>query len=125
MGADDFTQVIINKFNSTINDARRELHRRNIQTEINRQNQFEKCWKMKTNVEKFQIIAIGYRKTTNIVSDGTNIPFKQVGKILGMEFTSYNFFTKQIKTNLSKARANLKKLWRFRYLKKNFKAKTI
>ena len=39
--ADDFTQVIISKFTANVNDARREIHRQNVQNEINRQNEYE------------------------------------------------------------------------------------
>ena len=52
--ADDFTQVIINKFTSTINDARREIHRQNILHEINRQNEYELKWKLKNKYGKIQ-----------------------------------------------------------------------
>ena len=119
--ADDFTQVIINKFKGPINDNRRELHRINIQNEINRQNNYERKWKIKTNINKFQIIAIGFRKTPTIHSNGTNIQYSETGKLLGMQFTTYNFFTKQMNYNINNAKATLRRLKRFRTLKKSLK----
>ena len=121
--ADDFTQIIINKFTGKINDARRELHRKNIQTEIDRQNRYEKKWKLKTNAEKFQIIAIGYIKNLRIYSEGKRIRYTTKAKLLGLNFTNYNFFTRQMDINIDRAIQIQRRLWRFRTLKKNLKTR--
>ena len=116
--ADDFTQVVISKFQTTINDPKRELHRQNVQEEINRQNDYEKKWKLKTNINKFQIIPIGFKKTLPININGEIIQYNNSGKLLGLNFTSNNFFKKQNDENIRKAKAALRRLWRFRTLKK-------
>ena len=64
--ADDFTQAIISKFNSRINQAARERHKKNIEDEINKQNEYERKWKIKTNVSKFNIINIGFYKALTV-----------------------------------------------------------
>ena len=119
--ADDFTQVIINKFEHKINDARREIHRANVQEEINRQNEYEKKWKLKTSIAKFVVIAIGYKKAFPVQIGGELIEYSETGKLLGLNFTNNNFFKKQMDENISKAKAVQKRLWRFRTLKKNLK----
>ena len=47
--ADDFTQVIITKFDRNINNARKEIHKRNVIEEIEKQNAYERLWKIKIN----------------------------------------------------------------------------
>ena len=64
--ADDFTQVIISKFNTTITKASKEIHKQHIEDEIEKQNTFEKQWKIKTNMTKFAIITVGFYKAPNI-----------------------------------------------------------
>ncbi|CAL4065077.1 unnamed protein product, partial [Meganyctiphanes norvegica] len=51
--ADDFTQVIITKFQSTITQSQRDQHKINVEEEIIKQNRFENEWKIKTNIVKF------------------------------------------------------------------------
>ena len=106
---------------TTINDPKRELHRQNVQEEINRQNDYEKKWKLKTNINKFQIIPIGLKKTLPININGEIIQYNNSGKLLGLNFTSNNFFKKQNDENIRKAKAALRRLWRFRTLKKTLK----
>ncbi|CAL4161228.1 unnamed protein product [Meganyctiphanes norvegica] len=92
--ADDFTQVIISKFNSNINWAKRETHKGNIEREIQRQNEFEKLWKISTNMDKFQLIHIGFHASPHITINGNIIPNTREAKLLGLEFTYVNFFHK-------------------------------
>ena len=119
--ADDFTQVIISKFNSNINWAKSEIHKGNIEREIQRQNEFEKLWKISTNMDKFQLIHIGFHASPHITINGNIIPNTREAKLLGLEFTYVNFFTKQVRENKKKAKAALAKLYRFRYLNRRLK----
>ncbi|CAL4097163.1 unnamed protein product, partial [Meganyctiphanes norvegica] len=119
--ADDFTQVIISKFNGPINRARREIHGRNVEEEINKQNAYEKLWKIKTNMDKFQIIHMGIRATPHITIQGELIPHTQQATLLGMEFSYVNFFTKQVEANRKKADNALIQLYRFKHLRRNLK----
>ena len=73
--ADDFTQVIISKFNSPITLESKDQHKIHVEQEINKQSNFEKQWKIKTNTSKFNIITIGFYKATNIVIQNTVIPY--------------------------------------------------
>ena len=119
--ADDFTQVIVSKFNTNIKPQHREIHIRNVEAEINKLNEYEKLWKIKTNTDKFQIIHIGFWAAPDITINGTILRPTQEAKLLGMDFTYRNFFTKQVKSLKKNARGALSKLYRFRYLNKKLK----
>ena len=120
--ADDFTQVIISKFNTRILDHRhKEIHKNNIEEEIRKQNEFEKEWKISTNMQKFQIIHIGFQKTPDVRINGEIIPHSNTGKLLGLNFSFANFFTKQVQINRKNAEGALTSLYKFTYLKKQLK----
>ena len=119
--ADDFTQVIVSKFNTNIKTQHREIHIRNVEAEINKQNEYERLWKVKTNTEKFQIIHIGFWTAPDVTINGTILRPTREAKLLGMDFTYRNFFTKQVKSLKKNAKAALSKLYRFRYLNKKLK----
>ena len=121
--ADDFTQVIISKFHSTITQNSKELHKKHVEDEIIKQNTFERQWKIMTNTEKFTIITIGFYKAATIVIDNTPIPYSNDTKLLGLTFKRNNFYVKQVDSNVNRARAELKKLARFRYLKTKLKVR--
>ena len=82
---------------------------------------FEKQWKIKTNVSKFAIITIGFYKAPNIIVENTVIPYAEKVKLLGLTITRNNFYVKQVKLITEQATRELKKLWRFRNLKKKLK----
>ena len=119
--ADDFTQVIVSRFNTKISNAKKEIHRRNVEEEIEKQNAYERLWKIKTNTDKFQIIHIGVRTAPNTIIEGESIPHTIQAKLLGMDFSYANFFTKQVKNCAKKATDALKLLYRFRYLRRKIK----
>ena len=50
--ADDFTQVIVTKFNVNINNARKEIHKTNVIEEIEKQNAYERLWKISNNAHR-------------------------------------------------------------------------
>ena len=121
--ADDFTQVIISKFHSTITQNSKELHKRHVEDEIQKQNNFERQWKIMTNTTKFNIITIGFYKAPTIVIDNTPILYSIETKLLGLNLKRNNFYVKQVDTNVNRARAELKKLERFRHLKTKLKVR--
>ena len=121
--ADDFTQIIISKFNTTITQACRDQHKNNVEEEIRKQNDFERRWKIKTNVNKFTIINIGFFIAPTIVINNTPIPYVTHTKLLGLHLTRNNFYVKQIQQNTIRARAELKKLQRFKSLKPKLKVR--
>ena len=73
--ADDFTQVIISKFNSTITEEKKMEHKRHVEEEIEKQNEYERKWKIKTNIQKFVIITIGFYKAPKINIDNEDIEY--------------------------------------------------
>ena len=119
--ADDITQIIITKFNGRINNNKKIIHNQNVAEEIIKQNEYEKKWKITTNMQKFKIMAIGNRKMPNLIINNTIIEYKTKAKLLGMNITYCNFFSAQVKANVISARNALYKLYRFRYLKKKLK----
>ena len=121
--ADDFTQVIISKFDTAITQERKMEHKRHIEEEIQKQNEYEREWKIKTNIQKFVIITIGFYKAPKIEIDNREIEYATEARLLGLHFRRNNFFTKQVTLNTHKARAELRKLYRFRLLKKKLKVR--
>ena len=119
--ADDFTQVIISKFNTKINNAHKETHIQHVQDEILKQNTFDKTWKITTNMNKFQIIHIGVKIMPPVHIQNTIIPHTTTAKLLGLKFSNYNFFTKQVTSNVNRAKAELKNLYKFKHI--NWKLK--
>ena len=121
--ADDFTQVIISKFNTRITEEKKEEHKRHVEEEIEKQNEYERKWKIKTNIEKFVIITIGFYKAPKISINNREIEYATEARLLGLHFRRNNFFTKQVFLNTKKARTELKKLYRFRMLKRKLKVR--
>ena len=98
--ADDFTQVIISKFNTTITQVQKEQHRQHVEDEIRKQNAFEKQWKIKTNIDKFKIITIGFYKAPMINIDNLDNPYSTEIELLGLKFSRNNFYVKQVETSV-------------------------
>ena len=121
--ADDFTQVIISKFNTTITQVQKEQHRQHVEDEIRKQNAFEKQWKIKTNIDKFKIITIGFYKAPMINIDNLDIPYSTEIELLGLKFSRNNFYVKQVETSVQRANAEFKKIQRFRLLKTKLKTR--
>ena len=120
--ADDFTQIIVTKCNR-INDKTRNEHRQNVKDEILKQNKYEYEWKIKTNTCKFKMIMIANKPKQSISIDHTNFDYVNKAKILGLNFKSNNFFKSQVDENVKTANLELKKLYRFRYLRKKIKVR--
>ena len=119
--ADDFTQIIISKFNSTITPESKAIHKNHVEAEIHKQNTFEKQWKIKTNTTKFAIITVGFYKAPNIVIENNIIPYSTKAKLLGLNFNRNNFYVNQVKHNTDRARVEQIKLERFRGLRRKLK----
>ena len=120
--ADDFTQVIVTKFNK-INDNSRAIHKEYVESEILKQNIYERKWKIKSNVSKFKMIMVGNIPKQNVNIDNVNIEYSSKAKILGLNFKSRNFFKDQVDENIRKAKAELSKLYRLRYISKKLKTR--
>lgn len=106
--ADDITQIITHPCNH------RYLA---LQTgrAISQINDFEKQWKIKTNISKFKIINISRRNTVGIDTPDRYYEYTNEGKMLGLNFDTTGF-SKQHRTRINIAKNNLAKLQIFRNL---------
>ena len=103
--ADDITQIIMKK--GSENYLVRETER-----EINKINEFEFKWKIKTNIDKFQVIPIGRKGLKKVTVNKNTHEFSNVGKVLGTTITKSGFSQHASnRINLSKSKLNV--LFRF------------
>ena len=112
--ADDITQII------TYPGKSRNLMAIRTVNEINKINNYEKQWKIKTNKQKFKIVPIAVRKKNNIVIEGNLIEYTPSGKILGNTICR-NGITKHINEMKAKAKGALIQLYRFKNLPEKIK----
>ena len=112
--ADDVTQIIEHHHRS------RKFLARKTEREINRINQFENLWKIKTNRNKFKLLSISLEKPEPIRIDGTIINMAQEITVLGFKLRRTGFI-KHIHSRLGIANGTLTKLKRFRKLKPRIK----
>ena len=116
--ADDITQII------TYPGKSREMMARRTVNEINKINNYEKEWKIKTNKDKFKIVPIAVIKKNNIVIDGELIDFTPQGKVLGLTFGRTGFES-HINEIIHKGRQKLTILNRVRNLPTKIKPHII
>lgn len=116
--ADDITQIITQPGRS------RKMLAKKIEREITKINEFENKWKIKTNTSKFTVIPLTINKTHPITINGTNIPYSNKGKILGMHINTrgINIHIKHIKNT---AKTTLSTIRRFQGLSTNIKTHLI
>ena len=106
MFADDITQIITNPNKS------RQLMAIQTTREIEKINNFEKQWKIKTNPTKFQILHAAQRKASPIIIENNNIPYSQEGKVLGLQIKTTGIIN-HISQRKNYAKHQLIKLRRF------------
>ena len=107
--ADDITQIV------TYPGKGREALALRTTREIKRINDFETKWKIRTNKNKFQLLSVSATKPHEIVIDGTNIPFTDRAKILGLTLTRTGL-TAHVQERKRIANHQLIKLKRFRHM---------
>lgn len=113
--ADDITQII--------SQPRNYVHQAHATSlAIQTINNFESQWKIKTNQQKFQIIPISRRKTSQVTVDDSDYAYSHKGKVLGLSFTGYGLST-QVPLRCKIAKMNLTKLYRFHGLSPYIKRK--
>ena len=66
---------------------------RRAQVNINRVNDFEKKWKIKTNTAKFKLIQLAGKKTEPVIINHQNIPYTKKGTVLGLQISNTGFHT--------------------------------
>ena len=111
--ADDVTQIISTRHNFRYLGKLTERAIRQL-------NDYEKDWKIRTNVGKFNLINIGRIKTATIDIGNTIVPYKGEGKVLGLTVNRLGF-TPQIAQRKAIALHRLHKLYRFRNLSQKTK----
>ena len=107
--ADDNAQIVIYP-----GRGREELAERTAR-EIERINTYENMWKIKTNINKFQLLSVSSTKPKAVIANGNNIPFKNKIKILGLTLTTRGL-SNHISQRKSQADHQLLKLKRFKKL---------
>lgn len=116
MFADDITQIITYPWKSE------QIMAQHTARAIENINNYEKQWKIKTNINKFKIIPIAKNKTEPVIANGDLYPYATEGQLLGLKITKtgYKSF---IQEKTRKAQATLTKLYRFRRLSTKNKKK--
>ena len=66
---------------------------------------------------------IANKPKQNIVIENVTLEYVKKSKILGLNFKSNNFFKSQVDENIKRAKVELNKLYKFRYLKKKIKVR--
>ena len=103
--ADDITQIIQKK--GSENYLARETAR-----EIIKINEFENKWKIKTNIDKFQIIPVDRIGLKKVIVNNQTHEFANRGKVLGTIITK-NGFTSHATNRINLAKSKLSMLYRF------------
>ena len=118
--ADDVTNVITEPGRSKV--AKRRIKNSTI-TEIEKINDYEKSWKIQTNVHKFTITPVMRQRDNQgiTLNNGINIQYKNKVNILGLDINRTGF-PKGQQNRLKQAKYQLKKLRRFQKL--SIKTKT-
>ena len=104
--ADDVTQVI------EYPHASQKFMARRIEREIKRINNYEKCWKIQTNEDKFKILAISQSKPEKIKINNKEMNMVEKLTVLGLCIGRTGLNT-HLKQRLQMARQQNKKLARF------------
>ena len=112
--ADDITQII------THNGRGKKTMAIKTQREIERINNYEKKWKIKTNETKFQLLSISKSKPAEIKINNKTIPFNNEAKILGLNFYRTGI-AKHSTQKIKEARERKRLLQRFGHLDKKLR----
>ena len=104
--ADDVTQIVISNISTEGHDAR-------VVNEALRINTYERSWKIKTNIDKFYIVALGRKRPNDLQIQGRTIQHQKKCLMLGHTVTSTGLIIKHINEKKIKAKTALKSLYRF------------
>ena len=104
--ADDITQVVENFTNN------RDELAEDTETEIKRIYKYENKWKIKTNVNKFNLLSLSKSKPSPVTIDNRLIPFKNECDISGLKLKCTGIIS-HITSRISMAKTQTQKLKRF------------
>ena len=112
MFADDVTQIITTDKTRKTGLCNRTLNLRT-QREVEKQNQYEREWKIKTNMNKFAVVPVSRRKTHELVIERRRVEYKDKARILGFKFRRSGY-PRGIEDQARKASMQVTKLKRFK-----------
>ena len=104
--ADDVTQVIVEPNRS------KQFLANKTEREIERINDYEAKWKIKTSTQKFQLLSVSKIKPNAVFADGEEIQFTRQAKTLGLSLTRTGIVP-HVKSRLGRAKRERQKLRRF------------
>ena len=116
--ADDITQII------PYSGKSKEILRRRSQREIENINHFKKLWRIKTNVNKFNILRPGALAGNEIIIKGEPVAFQNEGKTLGLLITRTGYCN-HINKRIVLVKQKMQKLYRFRNMPNKTKTHLI
>ena len=111
--ADDHTQII-----TYPNTRAKQMLATKTAREIKKVNEYERKWKIATNPNKFQLLAISVRTPANVIVDNTHIQHNNTIKILGVKLTKTGI-NSHVHHNIQRAQAASNRLKRFRAVHTN------
>ncbi len=103
---DDATQIVTSNGTLDHYDAL-------VVQEANRLNTFEKKWKIKTNIDKICVVALGRKKLNDIQIQGNTTAHQTQCQILGHTVTSTGLIVKHANDKTKKVKTALTSLNRF------------
>ena len=109
MFADDTTQIVVYPGES------KQLMAQHTARAIENINQFERNWKIKTNINKFKVIPLAKRTPSPLIVDGDIMEYSNEGTLLGLKITKRGYYS-HMKEKNARAHALLTKLQRFQNL---------
>ena len=89
--------------------------RKETEREIQKINDFEKIWKIKTNMTKFNIVPIVGKRGAGVRVEGREIGYSKETKALGLTITNTGF-VKHVSNRIGLARMQTGRLYRLRKL---------
>ena len=116
--ADDVSQVV------GYPGPSRAMAQRAVISSIEEQNDYEKKWKIKTNINKFSIIRLGSRHHEEIITNDSIHDTKSKGKILGLTITNRGYYD-HITSRKALALQSLHKLYRFSGMSTKIKTQLV
>ena len=115
--ADDITQLIITH-------PRKDFHVEKVGQEIERINEYEKKWKIQTNLSKFKVVHLDRRTYPEIRAGNRVIQSSVTGTMLGLNFTRTGF-SAHVRKIREKVIPDMRRLWSMREMGMDSKRKVF
>ena len=116
--ADDVTQIIFYAGRS------REMANARTAREVSRINEYERRWRIRTNVAKFKVLPLATVNPPPLIIEGDAVPFSARGSILGLQIGRTGY-SSHVRARAGQARRALTTLYRFRSIDTKIKTHII